>query len=133
MYKLTLGIYLTISLVVGLSSPHLLLAESASNIADLSSNIKNIGAAKSGNSGVAPVSDPRMPPVVPGEEVQRNGQKIKVWSTSGSPSVNIQPPESVENTETWTIPDKKDRDISVIVDGRDLLPGKGSKPYRNDK
>jgi len=36
--------------------------------------------------------DPRLPPVLPGEEVQVGDETMKVWSTGGSPSSEAPPP-----------------------------------------
>lgn len=47
-----------------------------------------------------PTLDPRLPPVLPGEEVERGGKKMKVWSSSGPVYVqdlNQQPKEPPEN------------------------------------
>lgn len=47
-----------------------------------------------------PTLDPRLPPVIPGEEVERGGKKMKVWSSSGPVYVqdlNQEPRESPEN------------------------------------
>lgn len=47
-----------------------------------------------------PTLDPRLPPVLPGEEVERGGKKMKVWSSSGPVYVqdlNQEPREAPEN------------------------------------
>lgn len=36
--------------------------------------------------------DPRLPPVLPGEEVKVGEETMKVWSTGGSPSSEVPPP-----------------------------------------
>ncbi len=45
--------------------------------------------------GSAASFDRRLPPVIPGEEIQHNGRKMKVWSTSGEVPVGQvpQPPQ----------------------------------------
>ena len=70
--------------------------------------------------------DPRLPPVLPGEEVKRSGKNMKVWSTAGSPSVTIEVPTPNAGSQDWTAPRDlsggSDRDVSIIVDGREVLP-----------
>jgi hypothetical protein len=64
--------------------------------------------------------DPRLPPVIPGEELTRAGKKIKVWSTGGSPSVSIEPPLAAEapvSENEWKVGDPNNN-FDVIVDGR---------------
>jgi periplasmic divalent cation tolerance protein len=56
--------------------------------------------------------DPRLPPVLPGEEIIRNGKRIKVWSSAGSVSVATPPAPG----ETPLIPN-----IPIIVDKGDKL------------
>ena len=41
--------------------------------------------------GSAASFDKRLPPVIPGEEIQDGDKKIKVWSTSGGVSVSAPP------------------------------------------
>lgn len=80
-----------------------------------------------------PTLDPRLPPVVPGEELVRNGKTTKVWSTSGSPSVGGEVPAPNSPPQNWTVnngtgPGGNGDGVSVIVDGRGLLPGRGNRP-----
>lgn len=53
--------------------------------------------------------DPRLPPVLPGEEINDSGRKTKVWSTSGPVPVGQAP-------EPWR--KRSIDDIDVIVDDR---------------
>ena len=48
--------------------------------------------------------DKRLPPVLPGEQVNDSGRKMKVWSTAGPVPVSSAPPEpyqenQIRNTE----------------------------------
>ena len=48
--------------------------------------------------------DKRLPPVLPGEQVNDSGRKMKVWSTAGPVTVSSAPPEpyqenQIRNTE----------------------------------
>lgn len=85
-----------------------------------------------------PTLDPRMPPVVPGEEVIRNGKKIKVWSTSGSPSVSTEVPAASTTHQNWTVDEGRANDnngqgVAVIVDGRDLVPNRQGPKYNGSR
>jgi hypothetical protein len=59
--------------------------------------------------------DPRLPPVMPGEEiVTETGQKMKVWSSAGPVPVNPQPtpqqlPSGVNGAGIGVIVDSRDR------------------------
>lgn len=64
----------------------------------------------------SPKRDPRLPPVIPGEEVVVNGKKIKVWSTSGPIPVSKAPQPFDEPARDFAVPG------SVVVDTRN---GKG--------
>lgn len=68
-------------------------------------------------SNEADESDPRLPPALPGEEVQRNGKKMKLWSTSGSPSEQIAtPPAPSQNWTEGGLPHINGQPLSVIVE-----------------
>jgi len=71
--------------------------------------------------GSAASFDKRLPPVIPGEEIQDGNKKIKAWSTSGSVSVS-EPPKAPELPNTQ--PSLKDATggVGVIVDGREYFP-----------
>jgi len=58
-----------------------------------------------------PTLDQRLPPVLPGEEVERGGKKMKIWSSAGSPSSNPAP-QAAQAPQAPQIG-------SVIVDQRD--------------
>ena len=70
------------------------------------------------------VEDPRLPAVVPGQEVVRNGKTIKVWSTGGSPTVPGSRGGSAQVPNIPTTPQSIQQNgltnsqIGVIVDGR---------------
>jgi hypothetical protein len=51
-----------------------------------------------------PSPDPRLPPVLPGEEVGQGENRMKVWSTGGSPSHEAPP-----------APDETDGEPNVII------------------
>jgi hypothetical protein len=70
-----------------------------------------------------PTADPRLPPLLPGQEVNINGKKMKVWSTSGNLSGTTEnpPPETLKDSTHGPV---KGEDLSVIVDGRGLLPSR---------
>ncbi len=57
-------------------------------------------------------NDPRLPPVMPGEEiVTQTGQKMRVWSSAGPVPVNPQPtPQQLNNGYGG----------GIIIDGRDF-------------
>ncbi len=58
--------------------------------------------------------DPRLPPVIPGEEITRGGKKIKIWSSSG-------PVPVAEAPEPWRSRNNENLDAlkgGIIVDGR---------------
>lgn len=57
-------------------------------------------------------NDPRLPPVMPGEEiVTQTGQKMRVWSSAGPVPVNPQPtPQQFNNGYGG----------GIIIDGRDF-------------
>lgn len=78
--------------------------------------------------GSAASFDKRLPPVIPGEEIQDGNKKIKAWSTSGGVSVS-EPPHAPEIPNTQ--PPLKDSTgrIGVVVDGREFLqPSRQPKP-----
>ena len=54
-----------------------------------------------------PTRDPRLPPVLPGEVVEKDGVKMKTWSTSGEVA-----PHAVAPAQTVQVP-------SIILDNRD--------------
>jgi len=58
-------------------------------------------------------NDPRLPPVLPGEEiVTETGQRMRVWSSAGPVPVNPRPtPQTLQGNNGYGGP-------SVIVDGR---------------
>lgn len=63
--------------------------------------------------------DKRLPPVLPGEEVNDSGKRMKVWSTSGSVT---------DNVNANATPAARVDDIDVIVDERGIVKRrKGSK------
>lgn len=72
---------------------------------------------------VEPTLDPRLPAVIPGQEVIRNGKKIKVWSTGGSPSVGA----NYQQPQDWTDSGLADNP-SIIIDGRQV-----HAPHRDRK
>jgi hypothetical protein len=63
----------------------------------------------------AAVTDPRLPPVFPGEEVRDGDKIIKTWSTSGPVAVS-QPPEPWGVRGGATAPNNSG--VGVIVDAR---------------
>lgn len=68
------------------------------------------------NSGVEHESsasfDKRLPPVLPGEEITKNGKTMKVWSSSGPVVVSEAP-------EPWKTPAQQlPSGIGVVVDQR---------------
>jgi len=63
-----------------------------------------------------PKLDKRLPPVIPGQVVEVDGQKIKVWSSSGPVPVS-NPPEPWREFNSRTYVDTP-RDLEVIVDDR---------------
>ncbi len=63
------------------------------------------------NAGSDASFDKRLPPVLPGEEVNDSGKRMKVWSTTGGVPV-ADAPEATRRKRN------KVRDIDVIVDGR---------------
>ncbi len=71
--------------------------------------------------GSAASFDKRLPPVIPGEEIQDGNKKIKVWSTSGNVGASEppRPPEFPHHDRTV-----KDQTggAGVIVDGRGFVP-----------
>lgn len=67
--------------------------------------------------------DKRLPPVIPGEEVEDMHKKTsKVWSTSGPVPVHEAPqaPRAAQGANGVG-------NIGVVVDGRDLVPQRGTK------
>lgn len=60
--------------------------------------------------------DKRLPPVIPGQEVQANGKKMNVWSTSGGVPVS-QPPQPwhAESGDVHI----NGNGVGVVVDSRD--------------
>lgn len=63
------------------------------------------------NQGAGGDMDPRLPPVLPGETIVRNGRTMKMWSTSGP--VPVSPPAVAPAGEV-ALP----KGLSVIVDQR---------------
>lgn len=59
--------------------------------------------------------DPRLPPVLPGETVNRNGRQMKVWTTAGPVPLGAEPEPWSKNRKTTAAEGK---DISVIIDKR---------------
>lgn len=66
--------------------------------------------------GSAAQFDQRLPPVLPGEVVGKGKNRMKVWSTSGSPSVSDAPVPSSPGTQggEWNIPPN----VDILVDPR---------------
>lgn len=55
-----------------------------------------------------PTLDPRLPPVLPGEEVERGGNRMKVWSSSGPVYVQDLNPQK-ERAIDGVIVDKREQ------------------------
>lgn len=70
--------------------------------------------------------DPRLPPVLPGEEVvTQTGQRMKVWSSAGPVPVNPMP------TPQQIFGDGDGAGLGIFVDGREggrLGPVGGGRP-----
>ena len=66
--------------------------------------------------------DKRLPPVLPGEEVNDSGKKMRVWSTSGPIPVSEAP-------EPWRAKGELPAGVGVVVDNR-AGDGHPSKPDR---
>ena len=83
----------------------------------LTSQADDAGDTAKGASGVAHESaasfDKRLPPVLPGEEIVRDGKSMKVWSSSGPVVVADAPDPS--HTPGQQLP----AGVGVIVDQRD--------------
>lgn len=67
------------------------------------------------DTGSAASFDKRLPPVIPGEQIQHNGRKMRVWSTSGEVPVGqvAQPPQAPANGQQSVLPN-----VGIIVDQR---------------
>lgn len=74
--------------------------------------------------GSAASFDKRLPPVIPGEQIEHNGRKTRVWSTSGPVpvgSVPPAPPAPGNGSVIQGVPGN----VGVIVDNRtDQSPGR---------
>ncbi len=74
--------------------------------------------------GSAASFDKRLPPVIPGEEISHEGQKMNVWSTAGRGGAQVLQAEAPPvNGDTLNLP----KDISVIIDQRHLAAGRRTK------
>jgi hypothetical protein len=60
------------------------------------------------------VRDPRLPPVLPGEEVSDGDKKIKVWSSAGEVSRSTPPRPHDPSLQR----DMQGRPLNVIIDSR---------------
>jgi hypothetical protein len=100
--------------VLFLIAPHSSKADSA----DDNSSTSEAGSVAVVQEPSAAVSDPRLPPILPGAEVQpsEHGPRMRVWSTTGGVSVNQAPtaPVAPSNGESAQLP----AGTTVIVDGR---------------
>lgn len=75
------------------------------------------------NAGSDASFDKRLPPVLPGEEVNDSGKRMKVWSTTGGVPVSGAP-------EVGGHPHRRVKDIDVIIDGRDKRPERSPRENR---
>lgn len=55
-----------------------------------------------------PTLDPRLPPVIPGEVVERGGERMKVWSSSG-PVTTGDAPQAPQPGSVGVMIDQRDR------------------------
>lgn len=55
-----------------------------------------------------PTLDPRLPPVIPGEVVERGGERMKVWSSSG-PVSSGEAPQAPQPGSVGVMVDQRDR------------------------
>lgn len=78
--------------------------------------------AKPTASAAAPAEalDPRLPPMLPGEEVTRGGKKMRVWTTTGPvPVTNLSPPQAPGPPGQANI---APGNVSIVVDRREAEP-----------
>lgn len=73
------------------------------------------------------VSQERLPPVIPGEEITRGGKKYKVWSTSGPVPVS-RPPEPWKSSNNEALGEVKGG-VGVVLDQR-AIPSPTSNSAR---
>lgn len=112
MVKLKAARLLTILVVVFCATP--LSVQASDSEPD---SLKNDSPNDVSVTGSAASFDKRLPPVIPGEQIQHNGRKMRVWSTSGAVPVGQvpQPPQApVIGNGNTTIPNLG----GVIVDNR---------------
>ncbi|MCB9029743.1 MAG: hypothetical protein H6619_01715 [Deltaproteobacteria bacterium] len=107
MYKLALAVFFI---------PSVLLADGEVEVYDTYKDPEPVVQHRSTDTqGSVADYDKRLPPVVPGEQLVRNGRKVKVWSTSGPVPVSPAPrPFDTGNQEAQELL----KNGGVIVDTR---------------